>query len=99
MHNVVVPLTNTCCTYTLQIFELLVKLRADSRYRLGLYGLNEYSPYMYVDHRIGGVPPSPNSSTEDTKLKEDVLVQINYISLAAVCKTLITALREELGKA
>jgi len=76
-----------------------VKLRADSRYRLGLHGLNEYSPYMYVDRRISGVPPSPNSSTEDTKSKEDALVQLNYISLADACKTLITALREELGKA
>jgi len=54
---------------------------------------------MYVDRRIGGVPPSPNSSTEETKPKDDALVQLNYISLAAACKTLITALREELGKA
>lgn len=83
----------------LQIFDLLVKLRADSRYRLGVQGLNDYSPYIYVDRSGLAVPPSPNSSTEDTKLKEDSLVQLNYISLAAACKTVITALKEELGKA
>lgn len=83
----------------LQIFELLVKLRADSRYRLGLQGLNDYSPYVYVDRSGFAIPSSPNSSTEDTKSKEDVLVQLNYMSLAAACKIVITALREELGKA
>lgn len=85
--------------YILQIFELLFKLRADSRYRLGVQGSNDYSPYVYVDRSGLGGPPSPNSSTEDTKLKEDSLVQLNYISLAAACKTVITALKEELGKA
>lgn len=85
--------------YILQIFELLFKLRADSRYRLGVQGSNDYSPYVYVDRSGLGAPPSPNSSTEDTKLKEDSLVQLNYISLVAACKTVITALKEELGKA
>lgn len=90
-------LFKTYYLHILQIFELLVKLRANSRYKLGIQGINEYSPYIYVD-RSFGVPPSPNSSTEDIKLKEDVLVQINYISLAPACKILITALQEELGK-
>lgn len=84
--------------FILQIFELLVKLRADSRYRLGIQEANEYSPYMYVDHRGLGVPPSPNSSTEDTKSKEDALVQLNYMCLVDACKAVITALKEELGK-
>lgn len=78
---------------------MLVKLRADSRYRLGIQGLNDYSPYIYVDRSGFGIPHSPNSSTEDSKLKEDVLVQLNYMSLVAACKIVITALREELGKA
>jgi len=63
-----------------------------------MQGVNEYSPYMYVDHRGLGLPHSPNSSTEDTKSREDILVQLNYICLAAACKAVITALREELGK-
>jgi len=63
-----------------------------------MQGINEYSPYMYVDHRGLGVPPSPNSSTEDTKSKEIILVQFNYMCLAAACKAVITALKEELGK-
>ncbi|XP_060838182.1 tuberin isoform X2 [Rhopalosiphum padi] len=81
----------------LVIFELLFKLRADSRYKLGMQGINEYSPFMYVDHKgLGGVPPSPNSSIEDTKSKENVSVQFNYMCLAAACKAVITALKEEL---
>ncbi|VVC44066.1 Rap GTPase activating protein domain,Tuberin,Armadillo-like helical,Armadillo-type [Cinara cedri] len=80
----------------LKIFELLVKLRADSRYRLGVQGSNEYSPYMYVDHNGFGVPSSPNSSTDEIKLNDDSLVQLKYISLAAACKAVITALKEEL---
>jgi len=63
-----------------------------------MQGVNEYSPYMYVDHRGLGVPPSPNSSTEDTKSKDNILVQFNYMCLAAACKAVITALKEELGK-
>jgi len=65
---------------------------------LGVQGYNGYSPYMYVDRNIG-VSPSPNSSIENIKLKEEVLVQLNYMSLAASCKAVITALKEELGKA
>jgi hypothetical protein len=63
-----------------------------------MQGFNEYSPYMYVDHRGLGVPLSPNSSREDTKSKENILVQFNYMCLAAACKAVITALKEELGK-
>lgn len=90
-------LFKTYYLYVLQIFKLLIQLRANSRYKLGVQEINEYSPYIYVD-RCFGVPPSPNLSTEDIKLKEDVLVQIHYISLAPACKILITALQEELGK-
>lgn len=61
-------------------------------------GINEYSPYVYVERRSFGVPPSLNSSIQDTKSKEDASVQIINISLAAVCKIMITALKEEFGK-
>jgi len=60
--------------------------------------VDEYSPYMYVDRKGHRVPPSPNSSTEDTKSKENSLVQFNYMCLADACKAVITALKEELGK-
>lgn len=83
----------------LQIFNLLVKLRTNSRYKLGVQDYVEYSPYTYVEHNSSGIPPSPNLVSEDIKLKEDVLVQSNYISLAAACKAVIKALKEELGKA
>jgi hypothetical protein len=63
-----------------------------------MQGINEYSPFMYVDYKGLGVPPSPNSSIEDTKSKENVSVQFNYMCLAAACKAVITALKEELGK-
>lgn len=86
------------CIFILQIFEMLIKLRADSGYRLGVCGINEYSPNVYVECRNIGVPPSPNSSIEDTKSKEDASVQLHNISLDAVCKIMITALKEEFGK-
>lgn len=64
-----------------------------------MLGFIEYSPFMLVDRNFG-VPTSPNSSIEDTKLKDDEsLVKLNYVSLAATCRTVITALKEELGKA
>lgn len=66
---------------------------------MGVHDYVEYSPYKYVEHDISGIPPSPNLVSEDTKLKEDDLVQSNYISLAAACKAVIKALEEELGKA
>lgn len=61
--------------------------------------MNEYSPYMYVDHNGFGVPFSPNSSTDKIKPKDDSLVPLKFISLTAACKTVITALKDELGKA
>lgn len=63
-----------------------------------MQGINEYSPYMYVEHKGLGVPHSPNSFIEDTKSKENVLVQFKYMCLAGACKAVITALKEELGK-
>lgn len=82
-----------------QIFELLVKIRVDSKYRMGVQRLNKYSPFTYVDRSGFGAPLSPNSSTEDAKLKDDTMVPTNHMSLAAACKIVIIALREELGKA
>lgn len=78
---------------------MLVKIRADSKYRLGIQGFNDNSPYMHVDRSGFGLSYSPNSSTEDTKSKDDVLVSINYISLAAACKIMILSLTNEFGKA
>lgn len=54
---------------------------------------------MYVDHNNLGLPSSPNSSTDEIKPKDDSLVQLKYMSLTAACKAVITALKEELGKA
>lgn len=76
-----------------------MKIRADSGFRMGVQKLNKYSPFTYVDRSCFGVPPSPNSSSEDVKLKDDTMVPTNHMSLADACKIVITALREELGKA
>lgn len=92
---------NFCFYFYLQIFKLLVKLRADSRYRLGIQGVNEYSPYFHVERNnnsFGTVPYSPNSLIEGAKLKENVLVPLNNISLEAACKIIIVALKAEFGK-
>ncbi|XP_050540898.1 tuberin-like isoform X2 [Daktulosphaira vitifoliae] len=79
----------------LMIFELLSKLRADSRFRLGIQGSNIYSPFIYVDRYGHGTPFSPNFSTEEIK-SNNIFVHYKHISLAAACKIVITALKEEL---
>lgn len=81
----------------LQIFELLVKLRADSKYRLGVLGTGEYSPYTYLN-RSFEVLPNKNSPTENAELNGINMVQLNYISPIIACRTFILALEEELGK-
>jgi len=81
----------------LQIFELLVKLRADSRYRLGVVETGEYSPYTYLNHSFE-VSPSQNSPTENDESNGINMVQLNYISPIIACRTFILALEEELGK-
>ncbi|XP_050444478.1 tuberin [Adelges cooleyi] len=88
---------DNCHSIRLMIFKLLAKLQVDSRYRLGFKGLNGYSSFIYVERSgFGILSHSPNSSMEDHQSKDDSLVQFSQISLAAACKAVITALKEEL---
>lgn len=74
----------------------MVKLRVDSRYRLGVLENTEYSPYTCMGRSLE-LPPSPGSPTKDTELNGVNMVQLNCVSPVRACRTLILALEKELG--
>ncbi|XP_075230715.1 TSC complex subunit tuberin isoform X2 [Lycorma delicatula] len=72
------------------VFECLVKLRANSEYRLGFpdaSGKPKFSPFLRVDHH--GLPPSP--------MPVSASYNPYYLSLSSACKAIVTCVRQELN--
>lgn len=92
----------------LKVINCLLKLRSDSKYRLGYCDestILKYSPYLIVDYRrpsnvsLSTVSSLDSRSSTSSSFDEDfVPTEITYISLSSACQVVITALKCELGE-
>jgi hypothetical protein len=87
--------------------DCLLKLRSDSRYRLGYYnekmGL-KFSQFLIVEHRrasnisLSAVSSVDSRSSICSSFEEDhITSDVTYVSLSNACRAIVTVLKYELG--